>query len=301
MLAFESVIALFLIVLTGYAARKTGLIEEKGLRTLTSLVLFIATPAIAIEKMQREPTAELIRDLMVTFFLGTAIMLVCGAVGYLLFKGAQNHRRMAAAHLCMLSNCGFMGYPVVLALLGEDAMILAVMFNASFNVLAWTIGVLLLNSGRKISLRKVLLTPALIGSALGLIFFLARIKLPAILHDPMETLGSLTTPLSMLVIGARMVGQSPRGFIDRRLWLLSGLRLIVFPAATFYIAGWIGAPTAVQIVVTLLVAMPNATVSAMQAEHYGTDGSFATNSVALSTALSMLTIPLLCSVLGLGT
>lgn len=299
MLAFEPVAALFLLVLAGYICRKTGVIEEKGIRTLTSLVLFVANPAIAIAKLQVEPTPDLVRDLAVTFFLGLGIMLACGAVGWLLSKRMEEKRRAIFAHLCMLMNCGFMGYPVVLALLGERALVLAVVFNAAFNLIAWTIGVILVSKGRGISIGKSLLTPALIGAVVSLVLFAARVRLPRIVLDPLETLGSLTTPLSMLVIGARMTGQSPRGFVDLHMWIASTLRLLVFPALTFFVALMPGVSPQVRMTLTMLIGMPCATVTAMQAEHYGSDSVFATNAVALSTALSMLSIPLLCWVFGL--
>lgn len=293
MSAFSPVLSVFLLVLTGWLLCRLRVLKDGGIQALTSLVLYVAIPCISVAKMQQEASPELVRDLAIMFFLGLALMAASGAVGYLCFRRAPEAQRAVLIHLCMLSNCGFMGYPIVIAVLGEAYLIHAVAFNAAFNVMAWTVGVLLLNKGRGVSWGKALLTPALIGALLGLVFFLTGLRLPGFLQETVETLGGLTTPLSMLVIGARMCGQSPKSLWNVRMIAVSALRLAIFPLLTFGIAMLLGLSPAVRNALALLVGMPCAAVTAMHAEHYGGDRVLASGCVTLTTALSLASIPLL--------
>jgi predicted permease len=299
MFAVESILALLLLVAAGFIVYRVRWVDGAGLTTMSNLVLFVAIPATAIAKLQREPTPELVRDLIVIFILSAAMMLATGVLGWALFRNESKRRRALIAHLSVFSNCGFMGYPVVTALFGESALIYAVVVNASFNLLAWTLGVILLNKDTALDWRKALLTPALVGTAFGIVCFAAKFRLPPFLVSALDTLGSLTTPLSMMVIGARMVGQSPRNLISWRVWVLSGLRLIAFPLITYAVCRLCRASAPVCLITAILAGMPHAAVTAMQAEHYNHDTVFASNCVALSTLLSMVTIPLLCLALGI--
>ncbi|MDR0395923.1 MAG: AEC family transporter [Oscillospiraceae bacterium] len=300
MLAVESILSLLLLVAAGFIIRRVKWVDESGLGAMSNLVLFVAIPSVAIAKLQREPTPELVRDLIATFALSFALMLATGALGWLIFRKEPPRQRSLIAHLSIFSNCGFMGYPVVTALFGESALIYAVVVNAAFNLLAWTFGVILLNKGAELDLRKALLTPALVGAAMGIVFFAFRVRLPGFLVSTLDTLGSLTTPLSMMVIGARMVGQSPRELIKWRVWALSALRLMVFPLITYGVCRLCRASDIVCLVVAILAGMPHAAVTAMQAIHYKHDSIFASNCVALSTLLSMITIPVLCLLLNIN-
>lgn len=293
MYAFGPVLSVFLLVITGWLLCRLRVLKEGGIEALTNLVLFVAIPCISVAKMQQEASPELISDLAIMFFLGLALMFACGVIGFLCFRRAPDAQRGVLIHLSMFSNCGFMGYPIVMALLGEAYLIYAVVFNAAFNLLTWTVGVLLINRKSGVNLGKALLTPALFGSVFGMVLFLTGWRLPSFLQETVETLGSLTTPLSMLVIGARMCGQSPRSFLNLRLWGVSLLRLAIFPMLTFGVALLLGLNPATRNALTLIIGMPCAAVTAMHAEYYGGDRVLASGCVTLSTALSLVSIPLL--------
>ena len=318
MFSVEPVLALLMLVVAGYIVHKIGLVNQQGLIAMTNLVLYVAIPSIAITNLQREPTAELVRGLIATFGLSALFMLITGGIGYLLSFRERERQRMLITHLCMFSNCGFMGFPIIAALFGESYMIYAVIINAAFNLLAWTVGVLLLQkdrdkeagagvfSKREDSLRleksrppiwKILLSPTLIGIAAGIAMFAFRIRLPAFLYHTFDRLGELTTPLSMMVVGARIVGQSPKNALNPKVWALSALRLLVFPMLTYWACFLFGAPRTVCLITAVLAGMPHAALTAMQAEQYKLDIVFASNCVALSSLLSMATIPLLCVLL----
>lgn len=297
--ALSPVLSLLVVVVAGYVIMRMGLIPNGGIKTMTALVLLVATPAISISKMQREPTPTLVHDLIVTFCLGIVLMLAFGLLGYIVFRKAPSKYRRLYTHLCIFSNCGYMGYPVIMALLGDDFMIYAVVFNAAFNILAWTLGVFLMG-GSDFNIKK-LMTPALVGSVLGVVLFAFRVSLPSFLVTSLDSMGSLTTPLSMLVIGANMTLQKPRNLLKPLMFIIAALRLLAFPAITFAICSLIGVSYDVRVVVTLLLGMPIATISAMQAEYYGSDSAFASGCVALSTTLSMATIPIMCLVMGINS
>jgi len=105
-------------------------------------------------------------------------------------------------------------------------------------------------------------------------------------------LGGTTTPLTMFVIGARLITLRREHLTDRPLLLTCVLRLVLFPAAILLLR-LTPLPEMVVSSVFLCTAMPCAAMTAMQSELYGSDKELASRGVALSTALSMVSVPLL--------
>lgn len=291
------VLALFLFMVAGVLARKIKLIGEHGVHDMTQIVLCVTLPCSIVMTMQsmlEGGDSALLPDMLITLALSVGFMLAGLGIGRLCFSRQNPDRRAVLDQLAMFSNCGFMGFPVVLAALGERALVLCVMPVVAFHLLAWTIGVRLF-SGRS-SLSKALCNPALISLALAGALLLLGIRLPDALGGALKALGDMTTPLSMIVIGARITGFHARDLKDGALLAGAALRLVVLPALAYAVllaVGLLGGEPARVVVLTL--GMPAAAMIVMQAEQYGTPGSvaYAARVVAVTTALSLVTIPLL--------
>ena len=125
-------------------------------------------------------------------------------------------------------NVGFIGYPVAVALFGQEALFYAVLLVMPFNLLSFTMGPLLLTGAKQFSLRKMF-SPTVIASLLSLVMALARIRPPAFTGELLAFLGDITVPLSLLFTGSILAGlrhMTP----SPKLILLSAVRLLVLPA-----------------------------------------------------------------------
>ena len=292
----SQVIMLFLVALVGTASRKLGYLNDETIKGITKLVVNITVPCLMIANMQRPFDAQVLKNFLITLGLSSAFILLSILAGLMLFSRRDQKRRAALANLLGFSNCGFMGYPIILAV-NPDWMIYAVAYNVSYTLITWTLGVSLYRGLKNLSLKKALLNPNVIAALTGFALFCANVTLPQIPAELLSMLGGLTTPLTMLLIGTRMVGLRMRDFKDVDYHLSAFMRLVVLPVLVFLAMKVIPAAPQVAGTLLLLTAMPCATVSAMQAELYDGDAVFASRAIAYSTLLSVLTVPVLSMLL----
>ena len=296
MTALWQVLSLFLLILSGFAAAKLRILDDRGLKGLNALVLNFAQPAMIIFKLQRETDPQLITELVWVFVLTCATIALAGMIAFQLFAREPAQRRAVLTNLAMVSNCGFMGYPVITAALGPEALIYAVVFVAAFNLMSWTLGAFYYGGPKAMQPKKLLRNPSLIAIACGLTLFLTGWRLPDFLNNALDMMGSVTTPVAMFVIGARLISLRPTHLTDVKLLIVCGLRLVVFPAMILLLFLTPLPPMVVKSVF-VCTAMPCAALTAMQSELYDCDRELASRGVALSTALSMATVPLMLMLL----
>lgn len=286
------VLILFAVVLIGAVCRELGYLTDETIHGISQLVVNITLPCLTIANMQKPFNTDVLVNFLLTLGLGFLSIVLCMVLGLLIFKKRTHERRTVLANLLSFSNCGFMGYPVILAI-NPDWMIYAVAYNIAFIFASWTIGVSLFQGIENISLRRVILNPNVIASIIGFILFCTRVTLPTIPTRILNLIGGLTTPLSMLLIGPRLCGLHLSAFRDKDFHLVALLRLVLLPLLVYSLLRPFPLAPAVMSVLFLLTAMPSASTVVIQAELYGGDATFAARSVAYSTFICILTIPIM--------
>ena len=286
------VMTLFMLIIAGFFAAKKGILDDRGLRGLNTLVLNFAQPALILHKMQMPTTPQLLIELAWVFVLTCATIGVAGVIAFRLFIRETPQRRATLTNLAMVSNCGFMGYPVITATMGEDALIYAVMFVTAFNLMSWTLGAFYYGGRKAMQPLKLLGNPTIWAVIGGMLLFLTGWRLPGFVNNALNMMGATTTPLAMFVIGARLISLRMEHLKDVKLLMVCALRLLVFPAMILLLR-FTPLPEMVVSSVYLCTAMPCAALTAMMAERYDCEKELASRGVALSTALSMATVPLM--------
>jgi hypothetical protein len=197
--------------------------------------------------------------------------------------------------MLIFPNVGFMGIPVSEAILGPGSLFYVILFNLPFNFLVFTMGVYLLARGRpgKMDLR-LLVTPGLVASLIGLALFLAGYTLPAPAGITLDWIGKATTPLAMLVVGA-LLATLPVSRLagDRRIMVITAFRLVIFPVLAFALLVPFIHDRLLLGTIVLLIAMPVAANTVLLSEEYKVDATLASQGVFLSTLLCLATIPLI--------
>lgn len=286
------VIILFIVVLIGALCRKLGYYTDETIRGTTQIVVNVTLPCLTFYNMQRPFESQVLFNFLITLALSGVLILFALFFTLFLFRKRSHARRAVLANLEGFSNCGFMGYPIILAI-NPDYMIYAVAYNIAFTFITWTIGVSLYRGRENMDLRRALLNPNVISAFIGFAFFCLSIPLPSIPAQVLSLVGGLTTPLSMLLIGTRVCGVHPGDFKDRDYHLSAALRLIVFPLITYVVLRPLPVAPAVASTIFILTAMPCGTMTSMQAELYGGDAVFAARAIAYSTLLSLATVPVM--------
>ena len=291
--ATTEVFVLFLIMMAGVLSRRLGYLTDTVIRGMTQMVLNVALPCLTIYNMQREFSYEVFWGFLVSFFAAAALMLFCLATGWLLARKRIRSRRIVLAHALAFPNCGFMGYPIILAI-NPDWMIYAAAYNIAYNLVFWSAGVGMYGGGVRDGMRKALQNPNFIASVLGFLLFCLRFRWPAPVSEALSLLGGVTIPLSMILVGTRLVGIRPKElFLDRDYPVASAMRLILVPLAAKLLFAPLPVPAGVRECLFLLTAMPVASLVTMQAEVSGGDSVFSARLSALSTLLSLATIPVM--------
>ena len=288
----SQVFVLSVVVFVGVFCRKKDFFTDEVIRGVTQLVVNITVPCLMITNMQRPFDAAVFAGFLASALLAFAVIFAGMALGFLLYKNRPRSRRAVLANLTAFTNCGFMGYPIVMAF-NPDLMIYAVGYNVAYTVSAWSLGVLLFAGKSGVSVKRILLNPNIIAAVIGIAIFLLEIPLPTIASESISLLGGLTTPLTMLLIGTRVCGIRLSALREMDFHTAALLRLIVIPLAVYALMLPLPIEKSVRDIVFLLTAMPAATVTAMQAELYDGDAVFASRAIAYCTLLSLVTVPVM--------
>ena len=111
-------------------------------------------------------------------------------------------------------------------------------------------------------------------------------------------LANLNTPLAMLVLGGYMAQVDLKScFIDRQVWKACAVRLLLIPAFTMLMLLLIPLEHTAKLTLLVGAAAPSAIATAMFAQIHGSDYLFSTKTVALSTLLSLVTLPSIIAVM----
>lgn len=217
------VVTLFLLMGVGFVLAQLGKLYPDGVSQMSTLVLYVVTPCVIIHAFAIERTDGMVRLLLEFAAVYALSTLFCAAVALFCFRGEDPCRRGPMRFAMVYGNNGFMGLPLLLSILGEQAVIYGVVSVVVFNLLLWTHGVRTM--GGRVTLRQALVSPATVGLAVGLPLFLTGGRLPSMVDSAVGFLADLNTPLAMIVIGAQMAGADlKRSFTSPRLtaWPPSG-------------------------------------------------------------------------------
>lgn len=301
----EQMIVLFLLMGVGFLCYKKSLITDEVSKKLSSVVVNVANPALVLtacmgeEKIRGE---ELLTTVVIMSVMYPALLLL----GVVLPRVRRVERRARGTYSAMtvFSNIGFMGFPVITALYGNGALLYATPFIIIYNVLIYTYGVSSIRGDKKAAggkssfAWKELLNPGMISCIITIIIYLLDVKVPAFLQAAVTHLSNLTAPLSMMIIGASLaVMDVKRLFTDGKLLAFSVIKLLLVPiAGLFIIARFVENPVILGVCMVML-ATPVGSMNAMLAQQYDGDYETASKGVALTTILSVATMPLIAALM----
>lgn len=296
--AFLSVIlevaVILLLIVSGYFTVKKGMFTKESLGSITSFLLYIVTPCLLVSSFLSAEPGKLDGWTMLLAVVLPALSIVISiAVSYLFFRGEPLGRRRVLRFSTVFCNVGFMGIPLVEGIVGSEGVLYGSFFIAVFNIFCWTYGYVMMGGG-KVRLKALLLNPGIIGIAIGLPLYLLNVPVPALIERPVELLSALNTPLAMIVVGGYIAQVKLRAFVsDLAVYKMAVLRLVVAPLLYLALV-WLLRPDETLLMSTVIqAATPVAANCVLFAVQFGSDAELASKSVAVSTALSVVTIPLL--------
>ena len=309
----SNLLGLFLLIAAGSMITKCNILPASVSAHFSKLLLKVTLPCTIFTSLLRPYDPSFFKDVVITIALGLFLFPVNALISRILcpiFRIPEG-RRGVWSFCATFSNTGFMGFPIILALLGEEGLALAAVLNISFNILAYTMGGAMVYSDRpavdgkkeKLDLRSVLLTAINVSAVLGLIFYFAQIPVPDTVLKPVTHLANITTPLSMIVTGMNLTnGKFSKVFRDKDILSSTFARLVAIPLVTFAVLTAINlifpfSNPMVMGVAFIIFSMPTAGVATMLAQTYGADQEFAAGIVFMTSLCCIATIPVMTMLL----
>lgn len=292
----NNVLVLFVLIMVGYICNKIKILSEKAVKDMTNFVLYIVTPCVIINSYQREFDKQMLIGLVITLVASVVSFAINILLAHLLIKDNDKRREKTLRFGMVFSNCGYMSLPLQEAMLGELGVFYGATYIAVFQIILWTYGVIVMSGDVKsFSLRKIILNPGIIGTALGIFLFIFSISLPYAIVEPIKHLASLNTPIPMIIVGYHLAGASfkIKGF---SAYVSIVFRLIVSPALMI-LGLWIFKITGdIMVACTIAASAPVAAATTMFSEKFGGDTALSATMVSLTTLLSIVTMPIVVGI-----
>lgn len=285
---------MLILILVGAGCFKGNLLSKKTVSEISKLVLTVVNPIVILLAYQRDFQPDLVADLGWTFFLSIISYALAMLLSYACIRTKKGRETVIERFSCIYSNCGFMGIPLVQAMFGYEGVFYLTAFVTLFNLLAWTHGVVLISGQKNFkSILKVLRSPAIIAIALGMILFFLRITIPPVLTEALTMIGNLNTPLAMFVAGATIAQTNLLKAIRKpRIFGISALKLLGIPAAVILASLLFRLDPVIEMTVLAATAAPSAAMCTMQCINYQKNAAYASELFAVTTLLSIATMPL---------
>lgn len=294
---FIVMVVLLLLVVVGYAARRLGYMDGEFDRRLSNFIIDISAPSLILSSVMGPtlPDRRLIVPLLGVGLLTYAVLTVASLLlSRLLSKDPVG--RGIIGFMLVFGNVGFIGYPVAQAVFGPEAVFYAAVINFSNTLFIFTLGVWQVSGDKeKIKLRlHNFLNPGLAACYAAIVICVLQWHVPSFVGQTFTYLGNITVPGALLIIGSSMAQIPLRKMVGTPMaYAVALFRLLLLPVGLYFLMLWLGMDTYVVRINTVIVAMPVATFGVMFCRRYGRDTTLMTEGTFVTTALSVLTLPLL--------
>lgn len=327
---------LFLFLVPGFILKKTGMIKDGGALSMSNVLLYVCQPALVLKAfcvfspedyaiINAVDKGVLLKNFGLAGLISLVALLAVFALCKLIFlRSKDKNVANVYSYVAVFSNCGFVGIPFIQMFTDNNpvAVLYITVFNVVFNVLLWTLGVVLITgSAKEIPVKKIIFNPTILSCVVGLLLFFVP-QLNIFMMDGLKELqifpsylATMTAPLSMIIVGVRLAEMDAKAlFCDWGVYFAGVLRLVVAPFITLLVAlpfvSLLGKGLAsgfeeyVYLAPIIAMSMSPATAIVAMAEKFGGLKEKAAACVVLNTLLSIITIPLVTvavyAILGIG-
>ena len=295
------VLPIFALILAGWLARRISVLGPGAASELSRFVVHLALPALLFDIVARAGWTEIWQPGFIgAFGLGAALVFAATIV---LRRRARPLADAAIDGLnAAYANTGFLGFPLVFAALGQEAMGPTLVATIITVCVLFAIAIILIEASLQAEtrplplLRKVggslLRNPLLAAPVLGGLLPLLGLSLPAPAETFLRLLGGAAPPCALVALGLFLAERRKVAAHEpRSVMLLVGLKLLVQPALTWALAKAVfGLPPSLVHAAVLLAALPTGTGPFMLAELYRREAGLTSGVLLASTVASVLTI-----------
>lgn len=302
------ILGIFAIIVVGYIATKTNIITKESESSMVNLLILITTPCMAFssivsKELDSSISEKVILVLLVSlayFIIMPILVLPLGKI----FKHTPKEDIGVLMAIMVAANAGFMGFPITKAIFGDHFFFLIVVQNIILNIYLFGIAVLQMNYGSESkfdikSIIKSVMNPCVVVSLIAMVILFTGIKMPEPVMDITGMLGNVTTPLSMIIVGMRLANSKFDSVLKNRDLIIASLfNVLIAPVCAFLMVNWLPFLTDdVKLLIIWASAFPCAVIIAGLAAKEGRNATLVSEGIALTTLLSLITLPIAATIL----
>lgn len=280
-------------MLIGVLCYRLKLIDQNSNKMLANLLLMVINPPLVFMSLQSDYNPHLLTGLLISYVLAIfshAIMII---LSRWLIPHTGNPDFAIERYCIVYSNCGFIGLPIVQSILGSEGVLYLTAYMVTFAFFSWTHGVILMNGKTNMKdLLKGLVSPALIACILGLICFLLQIRIPGVLADTLNYLGSMNTPLAMIIAGVSIAQTDLIKMLhNKKIYFVTFCKLLLMPALLLPVLMLLHPESLVSYAALIAAACPVGATATAFALRFHKNYTYSSELYSFTTVCSLVTIP----------
>lgn len=294
-------LALFLAILVGLIARKADVMNDSVDGAVSRLVMDVTLPCMIVASVFSEgplPSPSAILTILGASCAAYALIILVSAIYPILMRTPKPDRGVYS-FMAAFGNVGFIGFPVLAAIFGPQAVLYGAIANIPFNLAVFTIGAAFIAGGDN-PLKSIarnwrsLVSPTQAASLVAILLVLLRIEDGGVIGEALGTVGNMTTPAALLIVGSSLAKYSPKAMLTNwRAYIAAAFRLFVMPLLVHFVLGSFVSNELVLGVLTVTSGMPVATIGMLLCLKHDGNLKAMTQGTFISTASSVLTIPVI--------
>ena len=295
---------LFAMMLIGAWMKKRGVIDENGKRCLTDLCVNVIIPCNIFKSCLIQFNMGILRSCSLLLLSAVLMQLLCLLLNRRIFNRYPPRRKKVLQYCTIVPMSGFLGNPIAEGIYDELGVLYTSIFLIPMRVVMWSVGTTYFVADETIDKKKVLsnvLThPCLLAVYLGLICMVTQVRLPGVITQTVEYIGSCNSAMTMFIVGTILADVKLSSLFNRHTALFSVFRLGILPAAALGLGLLLRLDPVSLGISVLMTGMPAGATAAIFAARYHSDAPFATQCVVMTTLVSMLTLPVWSYLIGAG-
>ena len=258
---------------------------------MSTILLQVCTPAVIITSFNIQFSLEILKEIGIAFILALSSILLGLIIARVFYRKEHRIAQFAVA----FSNVGFFGIPLVTGLLGIQYVIYLSTYILAFNLLSWTVGIYLITGDKSaMKFNTFFKTPAFIGMVLGFIIFLSPFKLTGFIQQSLASIGSINTPVAMLVLGTYLAKSKLIDiFKNKQVYQIAFYRLILIPIIALLVLSLLPMiRPEIRLVLLIASSAPSATILAIFSQRFGHDYAYGAQIISFTNLMCLITIPI---------
>jgi malonate transporter len=275
-----------IIVLVGWVVRRFVRLPENAETVLSRVVYTVMTPCLLFTGVAAADAGALLSEPLI---VSAAAAVLCFGLQALISRGRDRSTRIVGALAAGYTNANYIGIPVATYVLGDAALVVPIVLLQLLIITPVALSLLEVAATGEASVRSTVTAsvrnPLIVAVLLGLIFSVTGLRLPAVLAQPIATIGSAAVPAVLIAFGMSLSGRRVLAPGPDRVPTIVAvvLKAAGMPAMAFLLALTLDLPREATYAVTVLAGLPTAQNVFLYAQRFGTGLVLARDAVFLST------------------